>query len=180
MKKSLFILALLFSFFATNAQNGTSNQYKKQDEIKVDIIQPLISGSVEAVYERNLNSKSSLGVSGLYMFTDKIDEDMNYSLTPYYRRYFGKKYAAGFFLEGFGTFSSIDGKEVYDTEEPLTYTENPDVYDLSLGIGLGSKWITKSGFIFEFNFGYGRQLFNADKTDHDQLIRYGIKLGYRF
>ena len=74
---------MLFSFFATNAQNGTSNQYKKQNEIKVDIIQPLISGSVEAVYERNLNSKSSLGVSGLYMFTDKIDEDMNYSLTPY-------------------------------------------------------------------------------------------------
>jgi len=179
MKKILLGL-MLFSFFGVKAQNDTPSQYEQKNEIKIDVVQPLIGGSVEAVYERILNEKSSLGASGLYMFSDEIDEDMNYSLTPYYRRYFGKKYAAGFFLEGFGMFSSIDGKKVYDTEERLTYTENADVYDLSLGIGLGSKWITKSGFIFEANFSYGQQLFNADRTDHNQVIRYGVKLGYRF
>lgn len=179
MKK--FLLALmLFSFFAGNAQNDTINPSEKKNEIKIDVIQPLLGGSIEAVYERILNKKSSLGVSALYMFNEKFDEDMNYSLTPYYRRYFGKKYAAGFFLEGFGMLSSIDGKKVYATEEREIFTEGADVYDLSLGIGLGSKWVTKSGFIFEANLGWGKQLFNADKTDHDQVLRYGFKVGFRF
>ncbi len=180
MKNFFFMAVLLFPFFAVNAQNDPVSQIEKKNELKVDLIQPLLSGSVEAVYERNLNSKSSLGISGVYMFTEKIDDDMNYSLTPFYRRFFGKKYAAGFFIEGFGMFSSIDGKKVYETEERLTFTEGADVYDLSLGLGLGSKWITKSGFIFEANFGYGKQLFNADKTDHTIVIRYGLKFGYRY
>jgi len=180
MKNFLFIATMLLSVLGVKAQNEQINPYQKNNEIKIDVIQPLLSGSVEAIYERNLNSKSSLGISGVYLFTEKIDEDMNYSLTPYYRRYFGKKYAAGFFLEGFGMFSSIDRKKIYETEEQLTFTEGSDVYDLSLGLGLGSKWVTKSGFIVEANFGYGKQLFNAEKTDHNQVIRYGIKLGYRF
>lgn len=171
---------MLFSFFAVEAQNVSESQFERKDEIKVDLIQPLIGGSIEAIYERNLNKKSSIGIAALYMFTDKFDEDMNYSLTPYYRRFFGKKYAAGFFVEGFGMFSSIDGKKVYETQEQLTFTEGADVYDLSLGLGLGSKWVTKSGFIFEINLGGGKQLFNADKTDHNQVLRYGCKLGYRF
>ena len=179
MKMSLFIVVMLFSFFTVKAQDDTINPYPKKNEIKIDVVQPLLGGSVEAIYERNLNKNSSIGISGLYMFSEKIDEDMNYSITPYYRRYFGEKYAAGFFLEGFGMFSSIDGKKVYDTEQQLT-SENPDVYDVSVGLGLGSKWVTKSGFIFEINLGLGKQLFNADKTDHNQVLRYGLKFGYRF
>lgn len=180
MKKILLMAVMLFSFFAVKAQNVPENQNNKKNEIKVDVIQPLIGGSVEAVYERNLNKKSSIGISGLYMFTEKFDEDMNYSITPYYRRYFGKKYASGFFVEGFGMLNSIDGKKIYETEERLTFTEGADVYDFSPGIGLGSKWVTNSGLIFEIHAGWGKQLFNADKTDHDQVIRYGFKLGYRF
>ena len=180
MRKSFLMAVMLFTFFAVKAQNDSENQYEKKNEIKVDLIQPLIGGSIEAIYERNLNNKSSLGISSLYMFTEKFDEDMNYSLTPYYRRFFGKKYAAGFFVEGFGVFSSIDGKKIYETEEQLTFTEGSDVYDLSLGLGLGSKWVTKNGFIYEINAGWGKQLFNADKTDHNQVLRYGFKFGYRF
>ena len=180
MKKVVFMAVMLFPFFAVKAQNVPENQSNKKNEIKVDVIQPLIGGSVEAVYDRNLNKKSSIGISGLYMFTEKFDEDMNFSITPYYRRYFGKKYASGFFVEGFGMFSSIDGKKIYETEERLTFTEGSDVYDFSPGIGIGSKWVTKSGFLFEVNAGWGKQLFNADKTDHHQVVRYGFKFGYRF
>ncbi|WP_034889525.1 DUF3575 domain-containing protein [Gillisia sp. Hel_I_29] len=180
MKKILLMAVMLFTFIAVKAQNNSDNHYDKKNELKVDVIQPLIGGSIEAIYERNLNNKSSLGISGLYMFSEKFDEDMNYSITPYYRRFLGKKYAVGFFVEGFGMFSSIDGKKIYETEEKLNFTEGSDVYDLSLGLGLGSKWVTKNGFIFEINAGYGKQLFNADKTDHNQVIRYGIKFGYRF
>jgi hypothetical protein len=62
----------------------------------------------------------------------------------------------------------------------LTPEEEPDVIDMSLGLGLGWKWVTKSGIILEINAGYGKLLFNADKTDHDIVAKFGFQLGYRF
>ena len=183
MKKTILVAGMLLSFFAVKAQNINDtiiSTYDKNNEIKLNV--PLIVlGTFEATYERLLNEKSSLGISGLYVFNTKnSDDDMNYSISPYYRRYFGKKYASGFFVEGFGMFSSIDGKKVYETDERLTFSEGPDVFDLSLGIGLGSKCVTKSGFIFEVNLGWGKLLFNADKTDHNQVARFGFNIGHRF
>ena len=54
-------------------------------------------GTFEATYERILNEKSSLGISTLYVFNNEnSNEDVNFMLSPYYRRYFGKKTASGF------------------------------------------------------------------------------------
>ena len=179
MKKKYLITAMLFSLFAVNAQNDNSENTKK-NELKLNVILPL-TGALEGTYERNLHKNSSLGVSVFTVFNnDKSHDDLNYSLSPYYRRYFGKKFASGFFAEGFGMLSSIDGKKIYDTNNNSILTEGSDVIDFSLGLGLGSKWVTKSGIIFEVNAGWGKLLFNADKTDHTQVIRVGFHLGYRF
>ena len=179
MKKKYLITAMLFSLFAVNAQNDNSENTKK-NELKLNVILPL-TGALEGTYERNLNKNSSLGVSVFTVFnSDKSHDDLNYSLSPYYRRYFGKKFASGFFAEGFGMLSSIDGKKIYDTNNNSILTEGSDVIDFSLGLGLGSKWVTKSGIIFEVNAGWGKLLFNADKTDNTQVIRVGFHLGYRF
>ena len=81
-------------------------------------------GTFEATYERILNEKSSLGISTLYVFNNEnSNEDINFMLSPYYRRYFGKKTASGFFVEGFGMLSSIDGKKIYDKEDDSTFTK---------------------------------------------------------
>ena len=110
MKKKYLIIAMLFSFFAVNAQNDIP-QNEKQNEVKVNVFSPL-AGTFEATYERNLNNKSSLGITGLFVFNNKnSNEGTNYMVTQYYRRYLGKKYASGFFVEGFGMLSSIDGKK---------------------------------------------------------------------
>lgn len=179
MKKKYLIIAMLFSFFVVNAQTDNSEKGKK-NEVKLNVLLPL-TGALEGTYERNLNKKSSLGVSVFTVFNnDKSNDDLNYSVSPYYRRYFGKKFASGFFAEGFGMLSSIDGKKIYDTNDNSIFTEGSDVIDFSLGLGLGSKWVTKSGFIFEVNAGWGKLLFNADKTDHNQVVRFGLQLGYRF
>jgi hypothetical protein len=170
---------MLFSIFVVNAQNENSENGKK-NEVKLNVLSPL-TGAFEATYERNLNEKSSLGISLFTVFNnEKSNDDLNYSISPYYRRYFGKKFASGFFAEGFGMLSSIDGKKNYDTNDNSIFTEGSDVIDFSLGLGLGSKWVTKSGFIFEVNAGWGKLLFNADKTDHTQVIRAGFNFGYRF
>ena len=110
MKKKYLIIALLFSFFAVNAQNSIS-QNENKNEVKFNVLSPL-AGTFEATYERNLNNKSSLGITGLFVFNNKnSNEGTNYMVTQYYRRYLGKKYASGFFVEGFGMLSSIDGKK---------------------------------------------------------------------
>lgn len=179
MKKKYLIIVMIFSVFAINAQNDKSENGKK-NEVKLNVLLPL-TGAFEATYERILNKKSSLGVSAFTVFNNKnLNDDLNYSISPYYRRYFGKKFASGFFAEGFGMLSSIDGKKIYDINDNSIFVEGPDVIDFSLGIGLGSKWVTKKGLIFEVNAGWGKLLFNADKTDHDQVVRFGFHLGYRF
>lgn len=179
MKKNFLLLIILFVFCSVNAQNETdANPYQKNNEIKLNLISPL-SGAVEAGFERHLNKNSSLGISAFFVYDDTKDKDMNYYISPYYRYYFGKKYASGFFVEGFGMFTSIDGKKIYSADQ-LTFTENKDVYDAALGAGLGYKLVTKKGLVFEANAGYGRLVFNADKTDHNQVLKLGLSIGYRF
>ena len=179
MKKNLLLLITLFSLISVNAQND-GEQIQKNNELKLNIIMPL-AATFEGTYERILNSKSSVGITGSYVFdSDGQNDDMNYSISPYYRRYFGKKYASGWFVEGFGMLTSIDGKKIYTSEDHSIYTENPDVIDFALGAGGGWKWVSKNGFIIEANVGYGGLLFNAKKTDHTIVARFGISLGYRF
>ncbi|WP_426482680.1 DUF3575 domain-containing protein [Chryseobacterium sp. R2ACT005] len=179
MKKPFLLVILLFAFNSVNAQNGPdANPYQKNNEIKLNLISPL-SGAVEAGFERYLSKNSSLGISVFKVYDNTREKDMNYYISPYYRYYLGKKYASGFFVEGFGMFTSIDGKKIYASDN-LTFTEGKDVYDLALGAGLGWKLVTKKGLVFEANTAYGRLVFNADKTDHNQVLKLGLSIGYRF
>ncbi|MDQ6527700.1 DUF3575 domain-containing protein [Flavobacterium sp. LHD-85] len=180
MKKNYLVLILLFAFFSANAQNESeSNPFEKKNDITINAIAAL-NKTLNISYERHFNNKSSLGVYYFHVLANDTSNDMNYSISPYYRRYFGKKYASGFFAEGFGMLTSIDGKKVYTSEDHSTYTENPDVIDFALGAGGGWKWASKSGFIFEANVGYGFLLFNANKTDHNIVAKFGLSAGYRF
>lgn len=171
---------ILFAFYSVNAQTTKTNEdpSERKNEIKLNLIAPL-SGAVEAGFERYLNKNSSLGISVFMVYDNTKEDDLNYFISPYYRYYFGKKYASGFFAEGFGMFTSIDGKKIYAADN-IAFTEGKNVYDLALGAGLGWKLVTKKGFVFEANAAYGRLVFNADKTDHDQVIKLGLSMGYRF
>ena len=182
MKKSFLIIAMLFSILAVNGQNQNDTVprlFENSNELKINVYFTAL-GLFEGTYERNLNSKSSLGITGLYAFSQKYDEDVNFQISPFYRRYFGRKYASGFFTEGFGTLGSTDGKQLTDINGNLTLNEGPDVIDVSLGLSIGYKWVTKSGITFEALFGMGGNLFNADKTDHNIINRRAISIGYRF
>ncbi|MGH1517839.1 DUF3575 domain-containing protein [Chryseobacterium sp. JK1] len=179
MKNKLLQIIVLLAFYSVNAQSkADANSYQKNNEIKLNLLSPF-SGAVEVSYERFLNKNSSLGISAFKVYEHSTNDDMNYYISPYYRYYFGKKYASGFFIEGFGMFTSIDGKKIYATDN-VTFTEGKDVYDLALGAGLGWKLVTKKGFVFEANAAFGKLVFNADKTDHDQVLKLGLSIGYRF
>lgn len=180
--KKILIITLLFSTLIAKAQNEnqiTKNYTEKKNEVKLNVYFTAL-GLFEGTYERSINKKSSFGITGLYSFSQKYDEDVNFQISPFYRRYFGKKYTTGFFTEGFATIGSTDGKQLTDIDGNLTLNEGPSVIDLSLGLSLGYKWVTKSGISFEALFGMGGNLFNADKTDHNIINRRAISIGYRF
>lgn len=179
MKKNFLLPVMLLAFSAVSAQNEVVPNQKK-NEIRLNATMPFTGGAFEGTYERVLNAKSSVGITGLYVFDNTKEKDMNYFISPYYRRYFGKKHASGWFVEGFAMLTSIDGKKIYTSEDHSTFTENPDVIDVALGVGGGWKWVSKSGFLVEASFSYGGLLFNAPKTDHTVVAKYGVSVGYRF
>ena len=176
--KKLFTLLFLSSFLFGFSQEKESTDFKR-NELKGNALM-LVAGAVEFTYERLLNEESAVGVSLFVSYDNNIDT--NFSLTPYYRFYFGKKPAAGFFAEGFGMLNNFD-YSYYNSNNGSTpiYTEGKAT-DFALGFGLGGKWITKKGFVFEINSGIGRNLFNSTSKDSDVQIvgRGGISLGYRF
>ncbi|WP_310379455.1 DUF3575 domain-containing protein [Flavobacterium sp.] len=176
MKKTLLILFLTFSAIGNSQEKSKSETLK--NEIKVNALF-LVLGAVEVTYEHLLNQDTGLGIS--FFVVNEEDFDTSFSLTPYYRAYFGKKPAAGFFVEGFSMISA--GK--YGSSYNYDYNTNTSYYidgkkytDFALGFGVGSKWIHKRGFTFEINAGIGRNLFNDYSPE--VIGRGGITLGYRF
>ena len=132
-------------------------------------------------YERTINQESAFGLNIFLPFDDDITDDINYYISPYYRFYFGNKYAAGFFVEGFGMLNSTNDY-IYSSDGFNFESQKENITDfaLGLGIGLGGKWITDSGFIGEINVGFGRNLFQNDRYDYEIVGKVGINIGYRF
>ncbi|NNC50814.1 MAG: DUF3575 domain-containing protein [Flaviramulus sp.] len=180
MKKSLLLvvsLALSISSFSqeTNKDITTNQNF---NEIKLNGLY-LVLGAIDVTYERTINEESAFGINVFLPFDDDINDEINYYISPYYRFYFGNKYAAGFFVEGFGMLNSTNDYR-YSSNGFDTVFEEEKITDFALGIGLGGKWITNRGFIGELNLGFGRNLFNSDRHDYEIIAKVGITVGYRF
>lgn len=180
MKKLLCILVFGASLFSVQSQDQTLPS-KNFNEIKLNGLY-LVLGAFDITYERTINEESALGITLFVPFDndDAVNEYINFYVSPYYRFYFGKKYAAGFFIEGFGLLSSYE-QTMFDFSrlEDIVITEESDIA-VALGIGIGGKWITKSGFVGELSLGVGRNIINADDFIDDLVAKVGVGLGYRF
>jgi Protein of unknown function (DUF3575) len=180
MKKALFFCIVLVSL-------GFSQDKKESDdfnEIKGNVlIAPL--GMIEVVYEKDFSEHQGFGIAAFFRFSD-VDLHTKFSLTPYYRYYFGKESAKGFFAEGFAMYNQ------YQPNDKLIFTgfviqmkESPVQNDLAFGLGMGSKWLIGGDFILEINAGFGLNLFNENSRKSTLLgeryvPRLGISLGQRF
>ena len=181
MKKVILIVTLLISSIGFSQKTQEKNdEVEKKNEIKINGLF-LVIGAFEGTYERILNEESAVGISVFLPF-DNDNIDINYYVSPYYRFYFGKKYAQGFFLEGFGMLNSIDrGSYVILNDQGNIIGGQNDITDFALGIGLGGKWVTKKGFVAEIGFGIGRNLFNNNNSNYEEIVgKAAITIGYRF
>ncbi len=181
MKKTtlLLVLSILLSIPTFSQEQSENNASENFNELKLNGLY-LVLGAFDVTYERTINEESAFGLNVFLPFDDDINDDINYYISPYYRFYFGKKYAAGFFVEGFGMLNSTNNF-IFSNNGFDTVLKEENVTDFALGIGLGGKWITSSGFIGELNLGFGRNLFNNnDTSDYELIGKIGISVGYRF
>ncbi len=197
MKKHLyFLIFLFFSVISSFGQASSLNQKEKLkvskeyensielsqtglDELNVNILSP-IWGNAEINYEHILNTNSGIGISG-NLNTGNHYYQTNH-LLAFYRLYFGKKLADGFFIE-----SSIGYSSIKDDFFCCTY-KNPKDYrqvnGLGLGIAIGYKKLIKNGVVCQLFAGIGRNFDTVKDTDSYRngypFPRAGITLGKRF
>lgn len=183
MKRYFTCLVLLaLSLNLVQSQEGVIDA-QAHNELKINASNLIAFTFVDVSYETLLNEESSLGVGILVNVGDDnfLDEYRTFSLTPYYRQYFSKKYAKGFFVEGFGMLNS--GKEeyyVYDNISGTDYLTDDKYTDFALGISVGGKFVTNRGFVAEIYGGLGRNLIGGNQNFSEVVGRGGISLGFRF
>lgn len=178
------LLLLVFSsnfIFSQDDQTkqGSATNPHGQNELRLNVTNFIILNAFTADYERLLSDESSLGVSLLIGLGDTNDIDLirNFELTPYYRQFFSKRYARGFFVEGFA--SVINREDTFFTS--IDTVDSQSQTNVALGVSVGGKFLTRGGFVAEVFVGVGRTLFDNNDFFFDNVIgRGGISLGYRF
>jgi hypothetical protein len=176
MKKIILIIVLVLSTKLYSQE--TKEKKLSKNEVKINLAY-LIAGYPEITYEKLLTNETSFGISLLFSINnintpEENNEGINFSLTPYYRVYFGDERNSGFFIDGnLAVYSQKqrDGDFFSNAKEGGT--------GFGVGFGIGKKYSTKSGWVGEFSFGITRTLINADKVDFI-YPRGGITIGKRF
>lgn len=184
MKKALIIL-ILVSFRLSGQQNDPSKIIKS--ELNINLFSLLVFEGFELTYEKYIDNQSSYGISGFINLKGKnrFNDDSpfyyeSYSITPFYRLYFGRKNKIGPFLEGFAGFSSGSYEHfdyIYnDNAFYSSYTASIKSYNTAnLGISLGSKWNIKDKILFSTILGIGRSIGSANSPEF--FPRISIALG---
>ncbi len=180
-------VCLLFTFsgFSQSDTTKTEKIYvpveARKNEIKLGAVKMIAGPILDLEYERILTGYSSIGIN---MVADLGDNNYLYdfSLTPYFRMYFtqSKEYGTkGFFAQAFMGYYS--GKEYsYDYNGPGSPVENEINWNsFGAGLGIGTKWVNKQGFVFQLVAGIGRNF--IDNGYAQQIVFQGdAYIGYRF
>lgn len=176
--KKVFLFVMLLTVFNCFSQES-DEVVELKNEIHINALLPIAFKTFEVSYERNLNESTSVGVSGLIANQDYYFTKV--ALTPYFRKYFSRGYAKGFFIEGFTMLNSGENYYYYYDENGY-YSSSKDNYtDLAIGVGVGGKFIANDNFVGTVSLGIGRNLGENENFNHEEIVlKGGITLGYRF
>lgn len=191
MKKLLFLF--LISFQLIQAQDTIPNSllFQKKNELRVDILAVAFS-RLNVTYERFLNRKISIGITGIFSNSKKAKDDFDegninsftkYELIPFARYNLSQGQRSFYFAEVFANVNGGDFREIAlltDAANNNYYAVSKSNYsDLGMGAAVGYKYYIKDQFGIELLVGFGSNLFNKDKSP-DILSRVGFSTSYRF
>ncbi|MDO6736791.1 DUF3575 domain-containing protein [Wenyingzhuangia sp. 2_MG-2023] len=172
MKKISFII-VLFSTLSLTAQNN---------QLKLDLLDILVFRTLDISYENQLNDEAAIGVSMFINFEPKNADfryNENFQITPYFRQFLSESKGFEFFGELFGTLNFGEKDKSTTDDMGITTSDKKNYSDFALGIGGGGRHVSTNGYVFEFNVGVGRNLFNS-KMSRQFVPRFGISVGKQF
>lgn len=194
MKRIVLILLILGAFTSVRAQEFDQN------ELRLNLLDMLSRGTLNASYERFLTPQTSLGVTTMVALNDDYTEKFEFA--PSFRMYFNDdllELRKSVFVEVFTAFvvadSGYDDYYYVDCSYPEQsiqasadpqglsiapcgyYSEPSPEAAFALGIMLGKKWVNQSNFTFEFGLGFGRYL---TQTYNEAYPRINLSIGKRF
>ena len=172
------------SVVSTVALSAQDAPTEKQNDIMISPIELIAGPALNVSYERLLNEDSGIGLNALFMLnSSEPDSGLRTQISPYYRMYFGKKYASGFFVEGFVPVTmSNDAVYVYNynpnTNSDMGYYKPEKNTTVGVGIGFGGKWVAKRNVVFEASTGIARRFGDGI---YGKITGKGmLGIGYRF
>lgn len=189
MKNFLFVVLILGFVQMGFAQDELSEEEEAQlrteeldqtgnHEIKFNLGMAVV-GIPEVSYEYFIEDNMGVGISAAIALVNPDEITLRGIITPYYRLYFGKKKAAGFFIEGNAAIAHYEDDYYdyyWDGEGSYEYEENKFT-DFGFGLAVGFKLLARNGFSGEIYAGGGR-LFNDESIQ--AFPRLGVSLGKRF
>lgn len=163
----------------------------RRNEIRTDLVGIVYYSKFNLTYERYLQKKWSVGITGGFSSSKKIDDDFDrgyrnyrptYDITPFVRYRLSQSPRNFYFAEVFVSANGGDFKEtVRRVEEGIAYyvNEKSTYFDMGIGGGLGYKFYFKDQFAVELLVSFGANLLDTEKSP-DVLSRTGLSIGYRF
>lgn len=134
MKKILPLLVFGLCSFIGYSQKTNNN------EVKINLPY-FIYGLPEVSYERIIDSTASAGISFAISLDKPETVKTRWTITPYYRLYFGKEKAKGFFIEGSATCIHQKIPDLYDYTTGST--KSIETTNFGFGASLGIKFLNK-------------------------------------
>jgi Protein of unknown function (DUF3575) len=156
---------ILLCFLTINLFSQEKKPQLASNELRINMLYTAL-GLPEISYERYLDDESSVGVSMAFSVDSSFD--LNYIIIPNYRHYFGKKRAAGLFMEANAALFSEN-----------TYFFGTSKTGFGLGMAVGGKFVTKQNWTANLTLGLGRNFINNLYVD-EAYPRIEISIGKRF
>ena len=181
MKNILFLLVVLTSFVSWS-QSETEITEPKKNEISINAFNLVVFKKIDISYERNINKVNSAGVTLSQQLGDENlgfyeSDSYSFSLIPYYRHFFSKHYAQGFFMEAFTSYNSGEAR-VFHYDNYESYYTQTKYREIAIGVSLGLKLVSTGGFLGEIHAGVGRNILSDIAPEI--IGRASISFGYRF
>lgn len=132
-----------------------------------------IAGFPEINYERFISDNSGLGIAGSVSMEKKYNMPLRALLIPYFRLYFGKGFASGFFIEGNAAVAS----ETISQYNLMGNYNYKNILTGGFGVAIGVKLLSRNGYVGELYSGLGRLYGNSMERSYPRI---GICIGKRW
>src|ERR1035437_300908 len=160
----------------------TSPLIKEHDdnELRINLATSII-GFPELNYERFIEDNMGVGLAASVSLDKIEDMSMRWYALPFYRLYFGKKKASGFFIEGnmavVGQKQYVYNINYFSNEYYQSSATTYSTTNFGFGGAIGVKLLARNGFTGEVYLGGGRLFGNSIDTAYPRI---GVCISKRF